>query len=421
MKKLPIDYSIFGSLIEYYRNEEGLTRKDFVKLSSNHFSYTTLRRMEKGEYASFDNYLRAAEILNLKISSSLNAYTELNSLIEETYSIINSGKQLTEYILLKNKINKFAKKYFNYFYIYDISKLCISSLEMYLSYKKPNKKIIDISEKCFVNGTCFKINDISYILLFMYAIYYLRGSKNFDKYIKYYKMINNERITLLNNFFYDFSASDILSTYTKHCINKQLSNDSPIDLFIYNFANAYTNAYVKNYYEAKEYIDSALSIRDIQLIIPKGLMMHAYITKGYIEYNLKKYKQSYDCFLKVYETNSIALEIGFIFLFKTAELTNNTKTIYKIIRAEEENSMMITNIFNYYKNKYINGCNEKELSKYIVDNFSLEKCKSKILAHFFLNELFIMTKTTKQYKIYYDFAELNYKQFLSLNKDVFID
>ncbi len=421
MKKPAIDYKILGSLLEQYRKEKGISRNNLVKLSNEYFSYATLRRIEEGEYASLNNYIKVSKLLGFELSNDNDDYVQLKLLIEETYEIINSGKYLSEYVLLKNKIRNFEKRYHNYIYISDISNLCICSLEMYLSYKKPSEEIIKVSEHCYTNGKNKKIKNLAYVLLFMYAIYYLRGNIFFDKYIKYYKMIDDKRLLILNSFFYDFNINDILSTYSNYCAIDRYDNESIINSFIFNFANAYTNAYVQNYHKALQYIELALSIKDIQLVIPKGLIMHAYISKGYIEYNLRQYKESYNCFLKVYETNSTALEIAYVFLFKTAELTNNFKTINKILKNKHQSSATIKDIFNYYQNKHINKLSEKELAKYIVDNFSIEKCKSKILSQFFLNELFTITKTTKLYKLYFDFVELNNSQTISINKDLLID
>ncbi len=92
MRKPAIDYKILGSLLEQYRKEKGISRNNLVKLSNEHFSYATLRRIEEGKYVSLNNYIKVSKLLGFELSNNNDDYAQLKLLIEETYEIINSGK-----------------------------------------------------------------------------------------------------------------------------------------------------------------------------------------------------------------------------------------------------------------------------------------------------------------------------------------
>lgn len=422
MKKISLDFALLGSLLLYYRQEKGISRKDLLKLSNGYFSYATIRRIENGGYASFDNYLKEIELLDLKFSNSDNDYIELNSLIEETYSIINSGKCLSEYILLNKRIRKFVNTHINELYIVELAKLCIDVIEMYLSCKKTDEKIIKISEACFVKSSDIKVKELSSFLLFMYSINYLRSDSNYNNYINYYNNISNKQILLLNAPFYDFNTMCVLDVFKKYnSLYENNPTNNPLDTYIFNFIKAYCYSYVENFTEAKKCIDEITKIKDITSIVPGGSLMHFYKTKGYIQYKLANYKDGFDSLKKVYELSERSLEISYAFLFKSAELTNNTEFILKVLKDDKTNSKIVETIFEYYKNKYINDFNDVQLSEFIIKNFSKNICNSKVCCRFFLDELFELVDDTKQYKQYYKFLLSLKQQYVLKNNDFIFD
>ena len=225
---------------------------------------------------------------------------------------------------------------------------------------------------------------------------------------------------LLNTPFYDFNTIGVINTFQKYCsCSFDIKDANPINTYMFNFIKAYSYGYVEDFSSAEKCINEIEKINDINLIIPKGSLMHFYKTKGYIQYNLSKYKESFESLKHVHELNERSLEIAYMFLFKSAELSGNIDFIIKALKNEKTSSKIVYSIHEYYRNKHINNAKEIELSKYIVENFSTKRCNSKICCRFFLDELFQLTEKTRQYKLYFKYL-LSLKECYIKKKEEFI-
>lgn len=409
MRILYCNYEILGNLIRYYREKNNISRNDFINLCENSFSLSTLRRAENGDYVSFDIYKTLCQKLGLIFSTNVEDYIKIDDFIKQTYSIINSGKQIVEYESLLKKIKEFNNLNINVVYLNELSALCIEVLNMYLKANLNNIKIISITEECFLNNGKM-VGELARFLLNLYGLYYSRGCGNETKYLNYGKKLNESKLYFLDKIFYIAAITNKYELYriSKIYIESKIPKiNENVTKFKKHFVKACIELKAKNYNKVIEEAKKALYICDAYKCIPERFELHMYETMGYAYINSNDFETTFNIYKEIYERNRNILEISYLLLFYSAEKTNNTYFTEKVIKEHSSETFgLVKNIFEYYNLK-IKSSNKLMLQEYIINNFSLKKCKSFNCYTFFILELSNAIKETKCYKKFFDFIEEN--------------
>lgn len=402
MKDIKLDKQVLGGLIEYYRKEKGITRKEI--LNQCNMSLSTLRRLEEGK-SNAKQYDTICEILNINLLKDNKAYEEIDSLLKATLNIINSGKPISEYYKLKDELSIFNNQYRDFIYLNELSLLGINTLSICLDLKILNKEMLKIFDYALVNSNNATIKLLSSYLLCNYAALFLRIEEEYRHYLSYVKNIRNHQINRLQEAYFDSFFMDIYEAYAKH--KKMYLESKKDDILIY-FTNicAFGCAcvFIGKPKKAIELLNMALNLKRIEEILPKSAIISGIHSLAYAHFYAGNADKSYENYMEVYKTNPNLLETSYCFLFKILEYKKDTQQIANIINKNIDNSEGLTKIiFGYYKLKYIDYANDKELSKYIVKNLKYSNIKSKVCFDFFEKEMFELANRTKLFKLYFDY------------------
>lgn len=403
------DKIIFGTLFKYYRNKNNLGRDDLIdRINSNDgkLSISTLRRIESGGYSSLSAYKILGKCLNKSITEDEIIYEKLNDLTKRTYEIINSGQPLSKYILLRNEIIKFGKKN-NYLYINEISRLCIATLNMYLTCKVDDTEIISMLYSFIDNVKQNElIATLAYYLMCSYGYYYSRGSKESHKYLMYTSKLYNKNIIYIDEPFILSRKMDKYS-YINHFQNeiyKPFSKkEAPLLKYRkYSLKSLYAFT-VGNIVDAKKYILELINDVEIKQYIPNRILLHQYEVLAYIYMREGNLDNALKCFDYVIETNPNLLEISYAYVFLVAERLNKLDYAKKILENNRKyiQNVVTQHIFDYYSIKLFSKAPIKDLEKYIMDNFSLDICDSLQCYIIFKSELSSLVEESKNYKSFY--------------------
>lgn len=403
MKDIKLDKQVLGGLIEYYRKEKGITRKEI--LNKCNMSLSTLRRVEEGK-SNIKQYDTICEILNINLLNDNKAYEEIDSLLKDTLNIINSGKPISEYYKLKDELSIFNNQYRDFIYLNELSLLGINTLSICLDLKILNKEMLKVFDYALVNSNTATIKILSSYLLCNYAALFLRTEEEYRRYLSYVKNIRNHPINRLQESYFDSFFMDIYEAYAKH--KKMYLESKKDDILIY-FTNicAFGCAcvFIGKPKKAIELLNMALNLKRIEEILPKSAIITSKHSLAYAYFFDGDMDEAYKNYMIVYNTNHDLMETSYCFLFKTLERKNNTQQAINIIKNNIDTSYGLSKtILEYYKLKYIDKAEVTILTKFIVDNFRYQKTKSKTCFLFFERELSELVEISKTYKDHYDFV-----------------
>ena len=190
-----VNKRFLGSLVQYYRNKNNLTREDMIELitSSNHkCSYNTLRRIERGENSSDCYYKVIIETLGFDFCDNSEDYIVGDELLDRLIFTINDSK-INVLITQYNKILELRNKFINTFYISELIRLCLAVINLYLNGKDDDEELISLFDETDIL-TDDKISLLSNYLLFKHSR--IRNCTKFDS-LHYGKYLSGKKIFYL--------------------------------------------------------------------------------------------------------------------------------------------------------------------------------------------------------------------------------
>lgn len=406
MDVLKANLKVVGQLIKYYRKKLDLSRKD-ISAKNPLISISSIQRAEEGGYVSNDKMNLILEVFGLELSTDKLKYLTLERYIKETYSIINCGKPLVEYGVLKHKINDFSKENKQYIYLSELSLMCTLALDLYLSSRVEDKEIMDTTTYIYES---LKDNKYLYLIatyaLNMYHSYYLvfLEYEQFD----YGQILENNKLFYLDGFHYDITHLNSFELYAKYN-DMKLEEKNIYKKFINYCAKAFINVSINEKTESEIYLPKVKELYDkYNDIIPNRFLYHYYEMEAIFNLNQKNYKKSFEYSYLIYKNYDKIIDYSYLTLFRSLEKLGKTKSITKILNDKKDNPKKINNdIFEYYESKHIKKFDNAKLQKMICDLFCFRNNKSYFIFNFFLEELLDLCEDNNSYIFVYKFIKSN--------------
>lgn len=409
--KYSIEKSFIGSLFKYYREQNKISRTSISK--SNNISISSIRRIEEGGYSSFKMYKLLAKELKLKINDKPSLYTTANLYVEQTYKIINSGKTIDEYVKLRNNIHTFYSNYKEYLYLSELSRICVSTLNMYLTCTVNDTKIINLSK--YISNLLNKDSNIHTLvcyLMCLYGKYYARGTNDEDLYFAYSKFLIGKQIFALEELEHNslkLNKFDFFKKYEKFMTASVNKTD--------NYLSKYHKLVLKSYYcfisekynETIALLTLFIENKEIKNRIPNRIYLHIIENLAYTYLKIGDFNNALNCFLKIIDTNPNIIEIAYANVFVICETLNRCDTIIDILNNPSIyiRNNTVNDIFEYFRMKIINNVDYKELEDFIIKKFSLKSCNSLQCYGAFKNEMSLLTNQSHNYKSFYKYIKEN--------------
>ncbi len=383
-----------------------LSRKDICDKNSS-ITISSIQRAEDGGYVSNDRIDQILEIYGFSLCIDRAKYFTLESYIKETCSIINSGKPLSEYAILRHKIAEFHNENIQYIFLNEISLICITTLNIYLTSKAEDIDIID--KATYIYPTLKNHHNLYLItsyMLNMYHSYYL----SFLEYepFNYGEVILNDKLFYLDRFYYDVINMNTFELYKKY--NSTIDNEKNIyKNFINYFANAFLNISINENEKANIMLSIVKELYSrYKDFIPVRFLYHCFELEATLNYNLKNYEESFKYSYMVYKDYCKIMDFSYLILFRSLEKLDKIETIIEILKEEKHNLKKINkNILSYYENKYLKNTKKLDLQKMIFDLFNYDYNKSYFAFNFFLEELMELCTENGSYYFLYKFIEKN--------------
>lgn len=411
------DKEVFGHLFKYYRKNKQLNREyltNISRLSNDKLSLSTIRRIEDGGYSSLKAYESLSRHLKLPFNNNEELYKTVYTFAKETYEIINSGKNIEDYIKLRNNIINFKNKN-NFIYINEISRLCISTLNLYLTAKLDDSDIVLIFSS-FARDLKNEniIATLIYYLLYLHISYYARGTNESINYMSFANKLLNKPLFYLDEIYTNTikkKKHEFISYYYKDIDNKIHSDDNAIVRYKKLTIKSYYFFILDDYKASKECLLNLVTDNEIKIKLPNRIYLHAYDSLAYIYLTEKDFKKSLDIFKIIIDLNPHLIEIGYANAFMVAEHLKDYSFIEKILKNNKQflKNKVVVDIFDYYKLKIIDKAPIKDLQIFIVNHFGLNKCNSFQCYSTFKHELSLLVEDNYNYKLFYYFEKENNK------------
>ncbi len=404
MKEPNIDKNVLGKLIQYYRTQKKISRQ-YIMENVDELSLSTLKRLENGDNCKIAQYKKVCSTLDINLLVNEVPYKEIRNLLKSTLNIINSGKPIKESQKLKEELIAFNDIYKDYIYLNDLSILGINVLSLCLDVKIFNQSNIKIADHVFASCNDKTIKTLSSFLLYTYSALFLRIEDYYRKYLSYHKNIDCFTVNKIQDSFFDLYSMDAYDAYAKH--KDRYAKTKKENLLEY-YANSYIYGIICTFSgkanKAIEIFDSVLNTSDKQEIIPLITKVSCHHFLAYAYFYSGDNQKAYENYMFVYNVNPGLLEISYCYLFKILELENNIALIIDIVKANINTSFGLASLLlEYYKLKYIDKAQNRELCKYIIKNFKYSNIKSKICFDFFEKEIYEIVKESNLYKLYFEF------------------
>lgn len=409
--KNSIDKFFIGSLFRFYREENKVSRTSLIK-SNKTISLSTIRRIEEGKYSSFSMYETLSKELGLKISNNHKLYLEMNSYIEQTYKIINSGNFIDKYVLLRNQISNFYKANKKYLYLSELSRICIATLNMYLTCAIDDLEIIDICKNIvdYVDSNSCLHTLICY-LLYLYGRYYSKGNNRDGSYFEYSKFLINKQIFALEDITYNsliLSKFDFLRKYDSYMTSSIKKNDNYLLKRKKLILNSYHCFLSNDFKGAVVLLNNLINDQDIKKRIPNRAHLNHVKDLAYAYLKMQDYENSLKCFLIIIDFNPNIIGVAYANIFMMCDNLNKKDLIKTLLDSPPNlSSSTVDNIFKYFKLKINNNVSYKELEEFIIKNFGLKSCNSLQCYGTFKNEMSLLVDKSHNYKSFYRYLKEN--------------
>lgn len=400
MKQI-VNMELLGSLFRYYRGK--VSRRDYIE--GKNITLISLRRIEEGS-ASFGMCVSFCKEVGISISNKKKDYEILNKYVSDTYNILNSGKTLSEYRILKEEIEAFFLMHKNEIYLSELCSLCINVLNIYLYSRVTNLDLIEICDNCFIQSDYQEVNMLSRFLLGRYAIYYLNISdiERRPKYLSYGTRLYGNRIFVLDEYFYDLARmnkNDLKNKYDYFDFNYE---DNNVYKFNYYVVKACIELESENYKDGEDLLTLAIGLDNIEQVIPSNIFLEVYGLLTCVYIAQKNFEAAFSTCLKANQDSGNDMEIMYLLLFVLAEKINRIDIIKDVLLNRNIfNNPLKENIRSYFKEKYVDGNDLDILTACICDFFTIDKCDSLFMYCYFKKELFDIMKETKKYVYFFEF------------------
>lgn len=396
-----VNKRFLGSLVQYYRNKNNLTREEMIELitSSNHkCSYNTLRRIERGDGSSDSYYKAIIESLGFDFCDNSEDYIEVDEMLDRLIFTINDSK-INVLISQHNKILELRNKFINTFYISELIRLCLAVIDLYLNDKDNDEELISVFNEIDIFADN-KILLLSNYLLFKHSR--IGNHTKFDS-LYYGKYLSGKKIFYLDQISYDLAVMNSYDILRKNEIDyKQIKNPILKVSVIETLACCKLNLGAT--LECRDHLIECINIPYIKEYLPHINYLHTIKRLGIVEFELGNYKNSYRYLSSVASENYLVLGMNFLLLFRAAELIDYKENILLIVN-EYKNlicNKTLKNIFYYYQRKY-SGANENELEDLICEYLPSSCFQSSIYLDIFSNEINSLVSKTKHYSSLYKF------------------
>ena len=396
-----VNKHFLGSLVQYYRNKNNLTREEMIELitSSNHkCSYNTLRRIERGENSSDSYYKVIVETLGFDFCDNYEDYIVVDEILNRLISTINDSK-ISVLISQYNKILELRNKFVNTFYISELLRLCLAVINLYINGEDNNEGLIDIFDETDI------LADDKIALLSNYVLFKHSRIGSHTKYdsLHYGKYLSGKQIFYLDQISYDLAIMNSYDILRKNEIDyKQIKNPILKVSVIETLACCKLNLGAT--LECRDHLIECINIPNIKEYLPYVNYLHTIKRLGIVEFELGNYKNSYRYLSSVASENYLVLGMNFLLLFRAAELIDYKENILLIVNEYKN----VNKVLNILKEKGYYATSENELDMDELEDLICEylpsSCfQSSIYLDIFSNEINSLVSKTKHYSSLYKF------------------